>query len=160
MDLPSSVMPPFSPCHALRPRRGLRFPRLLRKSTIAFQVFDLVGPRTSHEAQSLHLRYGLVVALSTLNPYRYLYVFKTRFRVGRLFPFPGWELHPLEAPGLPRRTEEFLQVHVDDIGVPLICVFPTLSQCIMSASLGSETIACFSELRFKDGRQYLRDGLL
>ncbi|MNW46418.1 hypothetical protein D3C74_237130 [compost metagenome] len=97
MDLPSSVMLPFPPYRALRPRRGLRFPRLLRKSTIAFQVFDLVGPRTSHEALSLHLRYGLDVALSTLNPYRYLYVLKTRFRVGRLIPFARVGIAPTES---------------------------------------------------------------
>lgn len=112
VDLPSSVVLPFPPCRALRPRRGLRFPRPLRKSTIAFQVFDLVGPRISHEALSLHLHYGLDVALSTLNPYRYLYVFKTRFRVGRLFPLPGWELHPLKAPSLPRRTKEVSQIGI------------------------------------------------
>ena len=45
-DLPGSVTIPFPPCHALRPRRSLHFPRLYRKITIAFQVFDLVGLRT------------------------------------------------------------------------------------------------------------------
>jgi hypothetical protein len=41
--------------------------RLYRLPTIAFHVFDHVGPRMSHEAQSLHLRYGPIVALSTLS---------------------------------------------------------------------------------------------
>jgi hypothetical protein len=39
-----------------------------------------------HEAQSLHLRYGLDVALPTLSPCRYLHKPKARFLVGRLFP--------------------------------------------------------------------------
>lgn len=37
----------FHSCHALRPRRGLQQPSpAYRLLTIAFQVFDLVGPRT------------------------------------------------------------------------------------------------------------------
>lgn len=39
-----------------------------------------------HEAQSLHLRYGLDVALPTLSSCRYLHKPKARFLVGRLFP--------------------------------------------------------------------------
>jgi hypothetical protein len=39
-----------------------------------------------HEAQSLHLRYGLDVALPTLSPCRYLHKPKARFLVGRLVP--------------------------------------------------------------------------
>ena len=36
----------FQSCHALRPRRGLQQPSpICRLLTIAFQVFDLVGPR-------------------------------------------------------------------------------------------------------------------
>src|SRR5664280_1450716 len=85
--------------------------RLSRSPTVAFQIFDPVGPRLScHEAQSLHLRYGLHIALSTLNSCRYLHESKTRFPVGRLFPFPGRELHPLKAPGLPWRTEAAFDV--------------------------------------------------
>ena len=33
--------------------------RLWRSPSVAFQIFDPVGPRICHEAQSLHLRYGL-----------------------------------------------------------------------------------------------------
>src|ERR1035441_3321768 len=66
----------------------------------------------THEAQSLHLRYGLDIALSTLNSSRYLNEPKTRFPVGRLFPLPGRELHPLKAPGLSWRTEEASKVRV------------------------------------------------
>jgi hypothetical protein len=59
--LPGSVTLPFPSCHALRPRRSLRFSRHYRESTIAFQVFDLVGLRLKcYEAQSLHLHYGLI----------------------------------------------------------------------------------------------------
>jgi len=35
----------FRPCRALRPRRSLQLPCLLRKLTGAFQVFDPVGLR-------------------------------------------------------------------------------------------------------------------
>src|ERR1700674_5175107 len=40
----------------------------------------------THEAQSLHLRYGPDVALPTLSPCRYLHEPKARFQVGRLVP--------------------------------------------------------------------------
>src|SRR4029077_16156555 len=66
--------------------------RLLRAPTVAFQIFDPVGIRMCHEAQSLHLRYGLDIALSTLNSCRHLHESKTRFPVGRLFPFRGGNL--------------------------------------------------------------------
>ena len=66
-----------------------------------------------HEAQSLHVCYGLDIALSTLNSCRCLHEPKTRFPVGRLFPFPGRESHPLKAPGLSWRTESALQVLQD-----------------------------------------------
>jgi hypothetical protein len=86
--------------------------RLLRSPTVAFQIFDPVGLRMCHEAQSLHLRYGLDIALSTLNSCRYLHEPKTRFPVGRLVPFPGRESHPLKAPGLPWRTEKAPDVQI------------------------------------------------
>src|SRR5262249_3211364 len=38
----------------------------------------------THEAQSLHVRYGPDVALPTLSPCRYLHAPKARFQVGRL----------------------------------------------------------------------------
>ena len=84
--------------------------RLLRSPTVAFQIFDPVGIRMCHEAQSLHVCYGLDIALSTLNSCRCLHEPKTRFPVGRLFPFPGREYHPLKAPGLPWRTEKVCQI--------------------------------------------------
>src|SRR5207248_2564181 len=66
-----------------------------------------------HEAQSLHLCYGLDIALSTLNSCRCLHESKTRFPVGRLFPFSGRESHPLKAPGLSWRTEEATNVCIE-----------------------------------------------
>jgi len=72
-----------------------------------------------HEAQSLHLRYGLDIALSTLNSCRYLHEPKTRFPVRRLVPFPGREFHPLEAPGLSWRTEIGSKIQIDDSCYPL-----------------------------------------
>ena len=77
-----------------------------RLPTIAFQVFDLVGPRSCNEALSLHFRYGPNVALSTLSPCRYLHAPKTRFLVSWLCSFQGREFHPLKAPGFSWRTEE------------------------------------------------------
>jgi hypothetical protein len=65
-----------------------------------------------NEALSLHLRYGLDIALSTLNSCRYLHEPKTRFPVRWLVPFPGREFHPLKAPGLTWRTEELFEVEV------------------------------------------------
>ena len=80
--------------------------RHLRSPTVAFQVFDPVGLRMYNEALSLHLRYGLDIALSTLNSCRYLHEPKTRFPVRWLVLFPGREFHPLKAPGLTWRTEK------------------------------------------------------
>src|SRR6516162_2808434 len=57
-----------------------------------------------NEAQSLHFRYGSLVALSTLGPIRYLLRPKTRFPMRRLHLLSGREFHPLEAPGLSWRT--------------------------------------------------------
>ena len=53
-----------------------------------------------NEAPSLHLRYGLDIALSTLNSCRYLHAPKTRFPVGRLFPLSGTGISPAESAGL------------------------------------------------------------
>src|SRR5260370_3275440 len=72
--------------------------RHLRPPTVAFQIFDPVGLRMStHEAQSLYLRYGPPVALPTLSSCRYLHKPKARFPVVWLGPLPGRELHPLDA---------------------------------------------------------------
>lgn len=102
----------FHSCHALRPRRGLQQPSpFSRLPTIAFQVFDLVGPRSCHEALSLHLRYGPNVALSTLSTCRYLHAPKTRFLVSWLCSFQGRESHPLKAPGFSWRTKECADIN-------------------------------------------------
>src|SRR6185295_2400391 len=91
LDVPCSQTPPRSPT----------------TSPLAVVYCCLPGFRPcrpadkSHEAQSLHLRYGPPVALPTLSPCRYLHEPKARFPVGRLIPLPGRELHPLEASGLP-----------------------------------------------------------
>ena len=80
--------------------------RLLRPPTVAFQIFDPVGLRMStHEAQSLHLRYGPSVALPTLSSCRYLHKPKARFPVGWLPPcrcgnFTRWKRQAL--PGAPK----------------------------------------------------------
>src|SRR6266481_4977183 len=108
VDLPGAMTLPFlsMPCSQTPPDSP---------ATIAFIGRLLLPSRFStlsasgcpcHEARSLHLCYGLDIALSTLNSCRCLHEPKTRFPVGRLFPFPGRESHPLKAPGLPWRTEE------------------------------------------------------
>jgi hypothetical protein len=63
-----------------------------------------------NEAQSLHFRYGSLVALSTLGQIRYLLQPKTRFPVRRLHLLSGREFHPLEAPGLSWRTMMQIQI--------------------------------------------------
>ena len=65
-----------------------------RSPTVAFQVFDPVGLRMCNEAQSLHLRYGPDIALSTLNSCCYLHEPKTRFPVGRLITLAGAGISP------------------------------------------------------------------
>src|SRR5215469_17104866 len=52
-----------------------------------------------NEAQSLHFRYGSLVALSTLSPICCLLRPKTRFPVRRLHLLSGREFHPLGTPG-------------------------------------------------------------
>ena len=85
-----------------------------RPPTVAFQVFDPVGLRMStHEAQSLHLRYGPPIALPTLSSCRYLHKPKARSPVGWLGPLPGREFHPLDAPSLAWRAEYVL--HLCDV---------------------------------------------
>ena len=90
MDILGSWAHPFfHACRALRPRRSLQQPRPYWLPTVAFQVVHPVGLRfrySSYEAPSLHLRYGLHVALSTLDLRRYLRRAKTRFAVGWLVP--------------------------------------------------------------------------
>ena len=85
--------------------------RLLRSPTVAFQVFDPVGLRMYHEALSLHLRYGLDIALSTLNSCRYLHEPKTRFPVGRLIPLAGAGIAPAESAGLILAHRRFVKGH-------------------------------------------------
>src|SRR5262249_9548117 len=104
----------------------------------------------NHEAQSLHLRYGPDVALPTLSPCRYLHAPKARFQVGRLFPLPGRELHPLEAPGFAWRAEVLRHIGVDDLGVPLINRLMDPSNRIERTSVWAIPIGCLIEVRFED----------
>jgi methionine synthase II (cobalamin-independent) len=66
---------------------------------------------STHEAQSLHLRYGPSVALPTLNSCRCLHKPKARFPVGWLPPLPVREFHPLEAPSFAWRAEYVLKIN-------------------------------------------------
>ena len=104
---------PFRSCRALRPRRSLQQPSPLAAAYHGLPDFRACRPPVlCHEAQSLHLRYGLSVALPTLSSHRHLRKPKTRFPVGRLFPLPGRESHPLESPGFSWRTEKSADVCV------------------------------------------------
>jgi hypothetical protein len=96
VDLSGSLTLPFlrMPCSQTPPQSP---------ATIAFIGSLLLPSRFStlsacgfqtHEALSLHLRYGPRIALSTLNPCRCLHVPKTRFPVGRLFPLAGAGISP------------------------------------------------------------------
>ena len=87
----------FRPCRALRPRRSLQRPSPLRSPTVAFQIFDPVGLRMCHEAQSLHLRYSPDVALPTLSPCCCLHEPKARFQVRRLVPLAWAGIAPTES---------------------------------------------------------------
>ena len=97
MDLSgSSTLPvsehavPSDPAAVSSPHRPLRWP------TVAFRALRSRRPADLYlnEAPQLHLRYGLLVALSTLNSCRYLQKPKTRFPVGRLIPLSGAGISP------------------------------------------------------------------
>lgn len=95
VDLPGSSTLPFPsvPCSSTPPGSPATFaPRgcLLVPSKFS----TLSAPGLSHEAESLHLRYGPDVALSTLRPCRCLHAPKTRFPVGRLIPLAGAGISP------------------------------------------------------------------
>ena len=63
---------------------------------------------SSHEAQSLHLRYGPVVARPTLSSCRYLHESKARFRVGRLIPLARAGIAPAGSARLRLARREIL----------------------------------------------------
>jgi hypothetical protein len=75
---------------------------------MAFHVFERVGFRAFLTRLIwLHMRYGPRVALSTLNPCRYLHESKARFPVGWLGPCRGgnytrWKRRAL--PGAPKQA--------------------------------------------------------
>jgi len=77
----STLLFPTMPCSSTPPGSPATLP--CRLPTVAFQEYEPVGPRIvrSHEAQSLHLRYGLIVALPTLSLLRYRCKPKARFPV-------------------------------------------------------------------------------
>ena len=115
--------------------------RHLRPPTVAFQIFDPVGLRMStHEAQSLYLRYGPPVALPTLSSCRYLHKPKARFPVGWLGPLPEREFHPLDAPSLAWRAEvRARQIVEQHIEADVEQVAPTPDQMIEQGLLCSSS---------------------
>src|SRR6266852_9928889 len=147
LSMPCSQTPPESP------------------ATIAFCGRLLLPSRFStlsasgcscHEAQSLHVCYGLDIALSTLNSCCCLHEPKTRFPVGRLFPFPGRESHPLKAPGLPWRTEEFTEVQAAQKYLKSRCGLLVPGQR-RSSRLGKNPYAVRLRLRFVLKRRLHQD---
>src|SRR4030081_321831 len=97
---------------------------------------------STHEARSLHLRYGLSVALPTLSSCRYLHQPKARFPVGRLHPLPVRESHPLEAPSLAWRAEVGRgQVVEVDHAVEVEQIALALDQCgLDGGAMGMELV--------------------
>jgi hypothetical protein len=57
------------------------------------------------------------------------------------FPLPGRESHPLEAPGLSWRSEEFLEIQIDDPVVPLFQIRLRLGDGRVTAASWSEAMA-------------------
>ncbi len=91
---------------------------------------------STHEAQSLHLRYGLSVALPTLSSCRYLHQPKARFPVRWLSLLPVRESHPLEAPSLAWRAEVGArQIVKQDIETGTEEVLPALGQMVEQRTL-------------------------
>lgn len=81
-----------------------------------------------HEAQSLHLRYGLDIALSTLNSCRHLHEPKTRFPVGGS-SLSGAGISPAESAGLSlahRNISKYPQIKHHLL---VYFVFPFPSRC-------------------------------
>jgi len=112
--LPGSATLPFPPCHALRPRRSLRFSRHFSKIYCCLPSIRPCRPPNiilRGSIASLSLRPSF--ALSTLSLCCYLHTPKTRFQVWRLHHFPGLEFHQLDVSGLSRRTKKNLQICKD-----------------------------------------------
>ncbi|MDQ0917015.1 hypothetical protein QFZ78_003275 [Paenibacillus sp. V4I5] len=74
---------------------------------------------------------------------------------------PGWELHPLKAPSLPRRTEETQYVDVDYI-MHRRLIEKKLDSChgMMCRSKGSEPVAMVVKMGFCYGLKDLFEALL
>src|SRR5207253_1713560 len=151
LSMPCSQTPPDSP------------------ATIAFIGRLLLPSRYStlsasgcscHEAQSLHLRYGLDIALSTLNSCRHLHEPKTRFPVGRLIPFPGRESHPLKAPGLAWRTEKLFQIKINHPAVAFGDILLRLRHRLMRRTLRTKPVTVLGERRVPSALQNLHHRLL
>ena len=95
---PRFLASPFLPCRALRPRRSLPRSCLDDRVLLPSRSSTLSASGCCcYEAQSLHLRYGPVIALSTLDSCRYLHEPKTRFPVRWLLPLAGAGISPAEA---------------------------------------------------------------
>src|SRR5207253_10522947 len=103
---------------------------------------------------------GLDIALSTLNSCCCLHEPKTRFPVGRLFPFPGRESHPLKAPGLPWRTEKVSEIRIHDPLRPALYLFPNFAQGVLRRSPSPISKAGIIEYRLEDGLQPMKQRLL
>ena len=118
-------------------------------------------PDLPHEAQSLHLRYGLDIALSTLNSCRHLHEPKTRFPGGVARPFPGREFHPLEAPGLAWRTEIRGDINFQDPSRgPSANDSSHFVQRLVLPSSGSEPVRAVEKILLINSIQYFDHRLL
>jgi hypothetical protein len=85
LSVPCSQTPPQSPAPFALAGASLLPSRFSTLSACGFPC---------NEAQSLHLRYGLLIALPTLNSSRYLHESKARFSLGRLIPLAEAAIAP------------------------------------------------------------------
>src|SRR5262249_8938332 len=88
VDLPGSVTLPWSARAVLSDPAGVSGPLASSGGLLMPSKYSTLSASglPTHEAQSLHLRYGPDVALPTLSPCRCLHEPKARFQVERLIP--------------------------------------------------------------------------
>ena len=98
--------------------------------------------------------YGLDIALSTLNSCCCLHEPKTRFPVGRLFPFPGRESHPLKTPGLSWRTEVAAEVCIYDFFMASVDQLVDVAYCVQCAAVFPIGILFRLQIGFEYGFEY------
>src|SRR5215472_3225971 len=135
VDLPGAMTLPFLSMPSLRPRRSLRRPSPFTVAYFCLPDFRPCRPPGVSRGSIASLALRPDIALSTLNSCRCLHEPKTRFPVGRLFPFPGRESHPLKAPGLTWRTEIGTEICIDNFSMASVDQFVDVLDCVQCAAV-------------------------